>query len=368
MSANMEHVDCVVIGAGAVGLACARLLAMQGHDVMVLEQADSFGTETSSRNSEVIHAGIYYPEGSLKALLCVKGKALLYRYCEERGVAHRNIGKLIVASSDSEVATLDRYREQTARNGVTDLSFKSAEEIAELEPAVKAVRGLFSPSTGIIDSHEYMQALIGDLKHNNGMIAYLSKVSSINRHSNRFVIKIEGDNEFELACDRLVNSAGLHAWDVARLLDSTLEIPARHYARGHYYTLGGKAPFSRLIYPVAEKGGLGIHVTLDLAGQVRFGPDVQWIDEIDYRFDEQQRPRIVEAIKKYYPDLDESRLQPSYTGIRPKIAGASRSAGDFVIQAEAQHGIPGLVNLFGIESPGLTSSLAIAEEVTSCLR
>ena len=365
MNASSNHVDCVVIGAGVVGLACARKIAITGRDVIVLEQHESFGTETSSRNSEVIHAGIYYPSSSLKAALCVRGKKMLYQYCEERQVNHRRTGKLIVAVSQDESAALEKYQHQAARNGVTDLVFKSAAEIAEMEPAVKAVRGLYSPSTGIIDSHEYMQALIGDLEHNNGMVVYHSRVSSIERDAKGFILKIDGDSDFELRCNQLVNSAGLHAWSVSRMLDNSIDIPPRYYARGHYYSLGGKTPFSRLIYPVPEKGGLGIHVTLDLAGKVRFGPDVQWIDDIDYRFDESQRPRIIEAIKTYFPDLDESRLQASYTGIRPKLAGPNEAAGDFLIQSEHQHGIPGLVNLFGIESPGLTSSLAIAEEVST---
>ena len=365
MSPDSSSVDCVVIGAGVLGLAVGRALANRGLEVVVVEAANAIGTETSSRNSEVIHAGIYYPVGSLKARLCVAGRQLLYRYCEAKGIGHRRVGKLIVASSDAEIPTLERYLAQARANGVDDLAWVEQSEAAQLEPHVRCVRALHSPSTGIIDSHEYLLALRGDLEAKGGQVVLNSRVTGIGRRGAVFEITTSEAATPAIRCRRLVNAAGLHAQDVARTIEGlpAASIPPRHLARGHYYTLSGKSPFRRLVYPVAEAGGLGIHVTLDLAGTARFGPDVQWLDAIDYSFNPDTRDRFAAAIRRYYPDLDDGRLQPSYTGIRPKLSGPGEPAADFVIQAEDAHSVPGLVNLYGIESPGLTAALALAEEM-----
>lgn len=361
----METVDCVVVGAGVIGLAVGRALASRGFEVVVVEAANAIGTETSSRNSEVIHAGIYYPVGSLKARLCVAGRQLLYRYCEAKGIRHRRIGKLIVASSDAEIPILEKYLAQARANGVDDLAWVEHSEASELEPHVRCVRALHSPSTGIIDSHEYLLALQGDLEAMGGQVVLNCRVTGIGCRGSAFEISTSEASTPAIYCRQVVNAAGLHAQEVARTIKGlpAASIPPRHLARGHYYTLSGKSPFRRLVYPVAETGGLGIHVTLDLAGAARFGPDVQWLDAIDYSFNPDTRGRFAAAIRRYYPQLDDSRLQPSYTGIRPKLSGPGEAATDFVIQGEDTHGIPGLINLYGIESPGLTAALALAEEI-----
>lgn len=357
----MERVEAIVIGAGVVGLAVAARLARSGIEVIVLEQHDLIGSETSARNSEVIHAGIYYPTGSLKAKLCVQGKHLLYEHCQEYHVPHQNCGKVIVASRAEQVETVRSYIAKAKENGVHDLRWLSEQEVNELEPEVRTVGGVLSPSTGIIDSHSYMVSLQGILEQHGGLVALNSKVSALEKSSSG--LRIETD-EMALECDYLINAAGLTAPDLgAQLTDG----PSAYYAIGHYYSYSGKQPFSRLVYPVAEPGGLGVHVTLDLAGQVKFGPDVRWIDSIDYAFDESNFDAFVTAIQAYYPGLDPSRLMPDYTGIRPKIAPSSVAFADFEINGEEDHGVPGLVNLLGIESPGLTSSLAIAENVQSKL-
>jgi L-2-hydroxyglutarate oxidase LhgO len=362
-----DTIDCAVIGAGVVGLAVGRALALQGRETMVLEAADAIGTETSSRNSEVIHAGIYYPAGSLKARLCVEGRDLLYAYCAEKGVAHRRLGKLIVAVTDAERPVLAGYLAQARANGVQDLVEISAAEATRLEPALRCVAALHSPSTGIIDSHGYLLALQGDLENAGGVVALKARVTRVERREGLFLVHVNDEAAPALAARGLVNAAGLHAQAVARTIGGlpAASIPPRHLARGHYYTLSGKSPFGRLVYPVAEAAGLGIHVTLDLAGTARFGPDVQWIDDIDYRFNPAVREKFAAAIRRYYPDLDEARLRESYTGIRPKLSGPGEPAADFLIQGPASHGVPGLVNLYGIESPGLTASLALAEMVAS---
>jgi len=362
-----DRTDCVVVGAGAVGLAVARTLALAGCEVVLAEAATAIGTGTSSRNSEVIHAGIYYPTGSLKARLCVAGKHALYDYCEKKAVPHRRIGKLIVAVTADEVDTLESYRVQAEANGVPDLRWVERNEIAELEPAVHAVRGLFSPSTGILDSHAYMLALQGDLEDAGGMIAFESPVDAALRTSGGFEVSV-GDTRVH--CRVLINAAGIDAPALSRNiegLDSSL-VPQGWLAKGHYYGLVGKSPFTHLVYPQAGAGGLGVHVTLDMAGGVRFGPDIRWIGELDYDFDDSRREDFVAAIRRYYPGLNEAALQPAYTGIRPKIVGPGEPAADFLIQGAEAHGLPGLVNLFGIESPGLTASLAIGEEVLALLR
>ncbi len=357
-----ERVDVVVIGAGVVGLACARALAQTGRDVLVLERHGQIGTETSSRNSEVIHAGIYYPAGSRKAALCVRGKALLYNYCRERGIPHRACGKIIVASSEAQIPLLEQYRAQARRNQAGTLRWLSGAEVCALEPAVRAEAGVMSDSTGIIDTHAYLLSLQGDLEAAGGAIAFETEVLGLS-------VSAEGlrvaTRELDLLAGAVVNAAGLSAPMVAAW--ACADVPRPHYARGRYYTYQGVAPFSRLVYPVAEAGGLGVHVTLDLAGQVRFGPDIEWIDEVDYSFDDSRREAFAAAIRRYFPALDPARLQPGYTGIRPKISGPGESAADFRIDDPAVHGVPGLINLLGIESPGLTASLAIAETVTERL-
>ena len=360
-----ERVDTVVIGAGAVGLACAVALARAGREVIVLERHERVGSETSSRNSEVIHAGIYYPTGSRKAALCVRGNRLLYRHCAEFAVPHRRCGKIIVATLESQLATLEGYRKTAAANGVPALKWLSQAEVAELEPAVRSIGGLLSSSTGIVDSHAYMESLVAELERRGGVVALHTTVMGGAREHD--AIRLETDS-LTLDARSVVNCAGLEAPDVAaKLPHGALELPRAHYAKGHYYALSGRSPFSRLVYPVAEAGGLGVHVTLDLAGQARFGPDVVWLDGIDYTFDERNRSAFVAAIRRYYPDLDELRLQPGYTGIRPKIAGRENPAADFLLLGPAKHGVHGMVHLLGIESPGLTASLAIGEDVVAML-
>lgn len=367
-----ERLDCVVVGAGVVGLAAARALALAGREVTVLERAGSFGTETSSRNSEVIHAGIYYPPGSLKARHCVAGKELLYAYCADRGIAHKRIGKIIVATRKEQVARLEDDFARAAANGVDDLEWLSAADVKAMEPAVIAARGVLSPSTGIIDSHNYMLSLVGDLENAGGQVVYRSTVTGGRVRDDGVSLRVGGaepdqEDEMTVDCALLVNAGGLGAQTLATSLDGFPgdHIPALHIAIGHYFTLSGTAPFKRLVYPVPEDGGLGVHVTLDLAGQAKFGPDVTWIDQVDYSFDESRKPAFVEAIRNYYPELDPDRLQPGYTGIRPKIAGRGAGFGDFRIDGPDDHGVPGVINLFGIESPGLTSALSIAEHIAA---
>lgn len=362
-----NHVDLVVVGAGVVGLAIAAAAARRGLEVVVIEAARAIGTGTSSRNSEVIHAGIYYPTGSLKARLCVAGRRQLHDYCQARGVRHRRIGKLIVATSEAEIPVLEGYLRQAQANGVEELRWVEPAEAAALEPEVRCVRALLSPQTGIIDSHEFMLALQADLEADDGQVALMSRVTRIGSGRDGFAVTIDDAAEPAIHARRLVNAAGLDAQAVAATIEAlpSATIPGRYLARGHYYSLTGRAPFRRLVYPVAAAGGLGIHATLDQASAVRFGPDVQWIDTVDYHFDATNRADFVAAIRRYYPALDETRLVPGYTGIRPKLSGPGQPAADFLIQREEDHGVPGLVNLYGIESPGLTASLAIADDVAA---
>jgi L-2-hydroxyglutarate oxidase LhgO len=354
----------VVIGAGVVGLACARAIARQGREVIVLERHDAIGTETSSRNSEVIHAGIYYPTGSLKARLCVAGKQQLYSYCQTHQVPYEACGKIIVATVPSQLAELRRIRQQASANGVA-LEWLEAGAVAELEPEVRAVAGLYSASTGIVDSHSLMLSFQGDLERAGGVLAFASPVDELAAEPNGILLRT---GETELRCRWLINSAGLAAPDLAAQV--LTQVPAAHYALGHYYAYTGPAPFARLVYPVPEPGGLGVHVTRDLGGQIKFGPDVAWRDTVDYAFppdEEALRAKFAAAIGGYYPQIDPARLYPSYTGIRPKIVGPGEPAADFSIAGPAQHGVAGLVNLLGIESPGLTSSLAIADYVVGLM-
>jgi L-2-hydroxyglutarate oxidase LhgO len=364
-----ERIECAVIGAGVVGLAIARRLAMSGREVVVLEAEEAFGTHTSSRNSEVIHAGIYYPTGSLKARLCLAGRKALYRYCAEHDVHHRRIGKVIVACDESELAGLRNYQAQAESNGVEDLRLLSADALAEMEPNVRCVAGFLSPSTGIVDSHGLMLAYLGDAESRGASLALASPVVSGQVESSGIVLEVGGAESLSIRCDIVVNSAGFSAQGVARSIAGIPAdtIPPTHYAIGHYYTLAGAAPFRRLVYPVARQDWLGVHVTIDLGGQVKFGPDFAWIDRVDYRFDESREAAFYKAIRRYYPGLKDGTLQPGYTGIRPKIHGPGEPAPDWAIQGPRDHGVAGLVNLYGIESPGLTSSLAIADHVATLL-
>jgi L-2-hydroxyglutarate oxidase LhgO len=363
----VEHVDVIVVGAGVVGLAVARALAMAGREVVILEAEDAIGTHTSSRNSEVIHAGIYYPKGSLKARSCVAGKELLYEYCVAHGVPHRRSGKLIVATDEKQLSELESIQKKAHANGVTDVVWMTRAQVLALEPELSCVAGLYSPSTGIIDSHALMLAYLGDAEAHGAMLALKSHLLGAQVTADGFVVH---SDQMDVACNVLVNSAGLRAPSVAKTIegyDTTLA-PREFYAKGNYYSLTRRAPFSRLVYPVPEPGGLGVHVTLDLAGQARFGPDVEWVDHIDYAVDPKRSERFYAAIRRYWPGLPDGALAPGYAGIRPKTAGPKEPAPDFEVQGPSAHGVPGLVHLFGIESPGLTASLALAGLVLDELR
>jgi L-2-hydroxyglutarate oxidase LhgO len=362
-----DAVEGVVIGAGIVGLAVARALARAGHEILVLEAARQIGTETSSRNSEVIHAGLHYPNGSLKARFCVKGREMLYRYCAEHGVPHRRLGKLTVACDESELETLAAIKRKAEGNGVDDLAWVEADEARRMEPALECLRAFHSPSTGIIDSHALMLALAGDAEAAGAAIAFRAPVLGGTATAGGFLLEVGGDEPMRLECRLMVNSAGLSAPVLARRIAGIPPptIPKDYYCRGVYFTLSGRAPFRRLIYPVPERAGLGVHLTLDMGGQAKFGPDTEWIDGIDYTVDSRRGDRFYAAIRRYWPGLPGGALQPGYAGVRPKISGPDAPAADFVVQGPAVHGIPGLVNLYGIESPGLTASLALAERVLS---
>jgi L-2-hydroxyglutarate oxidase LhgO len=367
----MDKVECVVIGAGLVGLAVARALALAGREVVILEAEDAIGTHTSSRNSEVIHAGIYYPKGSLKARACVEGRQRLYEYCESHGVPFRRCGKLIVAADDAQIPELQGIRKKAHENGVTDVVEIPAAEAMRMEPALRCVAALHSPSTGIIDSHALMLAYLGDAEAAGAMLALKSPLQRVLVSREGFELHVESTR---IEAKFLVNSAGFRAPSVARLMEGfpAEHIPPEYYAKGNYYSLTSRPPFSRLVYPVPEPGGLGVHVTLDLAGQARFGPDVEWVEKFDprsdYAVDPKRSERFYAAIRRYWPALPDGALAPGYSGIRPKISGPKAPAADFLLQGPAQHGVAGLVNLFGIESPGLTASLALADDVAKLLR
>ncbi|HET9042820.1 MAG TPA: NAD(P)/FAD-dependent oxidoreductase [Burkholderiales bacterium] len=365
----MERVDAVVIGAGVVGLAVARALALAGREVIILEAADGIGTETSSRNSEVIHAGIYYPPGSLKARFCVAGKLALYAYCAERGVPHARCGKLLVATEENQLPKLAAIKAQAEANGVTDLQRLSAGEARALEPALRCVAAYLSPSTGIVDSHAFMLALQGDAEAQGAAIAYRSPLERGRVRDNGIMLEVGGAEPMQVLARTVVNSAGLHAPRVAASIQGLppAQVPPTHYAKGNYYSLIGCAPFARLVYPMPNEAGLGVHITIDLGGQARFGPDVEWIDRIDYDVDPRRADSFYAAIRDYWPGLADGQLAPGYAGIRPKIVGPTEKAADFVVQGPRVHGVPGLVNLFGIESPGLTAALAIADYVADLL-
>ncbi|HEX2941716.1 MAG TPA: NAD(P)/FAD-dependent oxidoreductase [Rhodopila sp.] len=366
----MEEVDCVVVGAGVVGLAVARALALAGREVIILEAAEGIGTETSSRNSEVIHAGIYYPANSLMARFCVAGRRALYRYCAEKGVPHLNCGKLIVATSTQEDSMLAGIKQRAEANGVEGMRVLTAAEAIALEPNLACTSALLSPATGIIDSHSYMVALQGDAENAGAVPVFFSPMLSGRVQDRRIEIDVGGADPMTLRCRLLVNSAGLHAPGLARKIEGmpAERVPTAYYAKGNYFTLSGRSPFSRLIYPVPVPGGLGVHLTVDLGGQARFGPDVEWIDAIDYTVDPNRSQSFYAAVRRYWPALKDGALQPGYSGIRPKIVPKGAPGQDFVVQGPQTHGIPGLINLFGIESPGLTASLAIADHVLDVSR
>src|SRR6266478_2332509 len=361
----MDKAECVVIGAGVIGLAVARRLAQAGREVIILEAAEGIGTVTSSRNSEVIHAGIYYPAGSLMARMCVSGKRALYQHCSDHGVPHRNCGKLIVATTAKETAKLQSIKAHAEANGVLDLQTLSGDAARALEPALNCDAALLSPSTGIIDSHAYMLALRGDAEDAGAAFAFHTPLLRAKAEAGKIELDAGGDAPMSLECRLLINAAGLDAPATARRVDGMPRelIPQAYLAKGNYFSCSTKAPFSRLIYPVPEPGGLGVHLTLDMAGQARFGPDVEWVDHIDYAVDPARAERFYPAIRKYWPTLPDGALMPSYSGMRPKIVPPAIASQDFVIQGPREHGIDGLINLFGIESPGLTSSLAIADHV-----
>ncbi len=361
----MESVDVVVAGAGVVGIAVARALAMAGREVIVLDAAEGIGTETSSRNSEVIHAGIYYPKDSLMARLCVDGRRRLYAYCDARGVAYSKCGKLIVATSGEEDSRLEGIRARAEANGVEGMRVLTAAEARVLEPNLVCTSALLSPETGILDSHGYMVSLQGDAEAHGAVFVFHSPVLGGRAVDGGVELDVGGADPMTLRCRTLINAAGLHATELARgILGMPSQlVPRQYYARGCYFTLAGHSPFSRLIYPVPVAGGLGVHLTIDLGGQARFGPDVEWVETLDYSVDPRRADSFYEAVRRYWPGLKDGTLQPGYAGIRPKLSAKGAPAMDFVVQPPSTHGVGGLVNLFGIESPGLTSAIALAELV-----
>jgi L-2-hydroxyglutarate oxidase LhgO len=360
----VDEVEAVVIGAGVIGLAAARALALAGHEVIVLEKAYTIGFETSSRNSEVIHGGLYYPKGSLKAVSCVEGRHRLYDYCRDHGVPHSRLGKLIVATEAAEIPGVEKIEAAARANGVEDLEWLSASEAQRLEPELRCVRALLSPSTGIIDSHALMLAYQGQAEAAGAFVAFRAPVLSGRVLPDGFELSVGGDDPATIRCRLLVNAAGLYAPALAQAIEGVPRdtIPPAYFCRGCYFTLTGRTPFRRLIYPVPVPGGLGVHITLDLAGQARFGPDVEWIGEVDYSVNPRRADSFYDAVRRYWPGLRDGALQPGYAGIRPKISGPNEPAADFLVQGPAAHGVPGLVNMYGIESPGLTSSLPLADE------
>ena len=377
----MDRVHCIVIGAGVVGLACARAIAQVGLEVVVVEREPAYGTGVSARNSEVIHAGLYYPTGSRKAQWCVRGARLLYGYCAQRGIAHRRCGKLLVATREADVKALEALRAKGLANGVNELQWLTRSQALALEPELQCVAALWSPGSGIVDSHGLMTSLLGDAEAAGALLAVTSGVVGAARDGEGWRVTVreadasDSDGDFELATNWIVNAAGLDAQAVAAAMEGfpAAAIPPRHLAKGHYFSLSGRAPFSRLIYPMPTDGGLGVHLTLDLGGQAKFGPDVEWIDDVttpadlgrdlDYTVDARRADAFAAEVRRYWPRLPDGALAPAYSGIRPKLSGPGEPAADFWLQGPADHGCAGVVQLFGIESPGLTASLAIGEAV-----
>ncbi|MCZ7481499.1 NAD(P)/FAD-dependent oxidoreductase [Rhizobium rhizogenes] len=366
----MVDIDAIIIGAGVIGLATARELSIRGLSVIILESEREFGSATSSRNSEVIHAGLYYPAGSLKARLCVEGKARLYAFCQSHGVSHRRCGKLIAAADEAETALLAGLKDKGEANGCEDLELIDERQALSLEPALACRAALLSPSTGIIDSHGYMLALLGEAEDHGAALAFNAPFERAQAINGGFRVHVGGKEPMSLTCRLLINSAGLVAPMVAKKIEGlpAQAIPQARFAKGSYFSLTGKSPFSRLIYPAPHTHGLGVHLTLDLAGQARFGPDVEWVETIDYAINPRRMEGFGDAIRRYWPGLPENALVPAYSGIRPKISGPDEPAMDFRIDGPETHGLAGLVNLFGIESPGLTASLAIAADIAERLR
>lgn len=364
-------VDVVVVGAGVVGLATGRALALDGRQVMVLEAEDAIGTQTSSRNSEVIHAGLYYPAGSLKAKVCVAGRRALYAYAAAHGVRAVAVGKLLVATTEAQMPALAAIEAAARANGVDDLERLDAAAAHRLEPEVACVAALFSPSSGILDSHAYMLALQGDLEAAGGLVVLRSPVTGGRAVADGIELAVGGAEPTGLVARVVVNAAGLGATDLAAAIDGIrpVAVPPLHLAKGNYFSLSGvRSPFRHLVYPMPEPGGLGIHATLDLGGNVRFGPDVEWVEAIDHRVDPRRAERFYAAIRRYWPRLPDGALQPAYAGIRPKLTGPGEAAADFLVRGPADHGVPGLWSLHGIESPGLTGSLALADHVRDLVR
>jgi len=372
VSGDIYHIDCLVIGAGAVGLACAAALAARGREVLVVEATPHIGSGTSSRNSEVIHGGMYYPTGSLKHLMCVEGRRKLYDYLASRNVAHKKCGKLIVATSDAEIAQIEALSRRSRENGVENMELLSAADAKAMEPNLACTAALLSPETGILDSHGYMLALQGDLEAAGGAIVLEAPVLGGEARGEGFTIRIGGGSPATVHCRVLINAAGLYATRVASLIDGIPAPPQLTLAKGSYFGCAGKPAFQRLIYPAPIEGGLGVHLTLDLAGRMRFGPDVEWLDEcdpdrVDYTVDPRRADGFYAVIRRYWPAMPDGVLTPDYSGVRPKLSGPGQPAADFRIDGPAAHGLAGLVNLYGIESPGLTSSLAIADATVKAL-
>ena len=364
-----NDVECLIIGAGVVGLAIARRMAMAGKSVLVLEANEGIGMEVSARNSEVIHAGLYYPKGSLKAKFCVEGKQQLYAYCADKGINHQRLGKLLVATHSEQIQKFEQIKQSARANGVDDLENLDQAQAQALEPNLHCVAALFSPSTGIVDSHGLMLALQGDAEHHDAQFVFRSPLLGLRVTPSGFICQVGGDEATEISSDMVINAAGLHAPALARQFNGLDPhyIPQDYYCRGTYFSLSGKTPFQHLIYPMPSSSGLGVHLTLDLGGQAKFGPDTEWINGIDYALDESRIDSFYQAVREYWPELKDGSLQPAYTGIRPKIVGPHEAAADFMIAGPKSHGIKNLINLFGIESPGLTSCLAIADYVEDLL-